>query len=205
MKRKLVLEMVLTIVVAGLLVLAYDVRSVESEILTVICVEPPMSEGYLGNYTTIYITVKNVIQLFAYQFNLSWSPDIVEVENESMIVEGEFLRRGGAYQTFSAVILNKTAGYALIGNTLIHPAVPANGSGNLYSITFLMKAKGGSLLKLKDTILHDKYGAHMDHITEDGYIQVIEVITEFPSFLILPLFIMATLFAVIVYKRKHPI
>jgi hypothetical protein len=31
------------------------------------------------------------------------------------------------------------------------------------------------------------------------------VIPEFPSFLILPLFMIATLLAVIVYKRKHPV
>jgi hypothetical protein len=32
----------------------------------------------------------------------------------------------------------------------------------------------------------------------------INIIPEFPSFVILPLFMIATLLAVIVYRRKHP-
>jgi len=34
-------------------------------------------------------------------------------------------------------------------------------------------------------------------------IREIDIIPEFPSFLILPLFMIATLLAVIIYKRKH--
>jgi hypothetical protein len=36
-----------------------------------------------------------------------------------------------------------------------------------------------------------------------GFTYQYQVIPEFPSFLVLPLFMIATLLAVIVYRRKH--
>ena len=41
------------------------------------------------------------------------------------------------------------------------------------------------------------------YFTYDHSTQKVIIIPEFPSFLILPLFMMATLLAVIVYRRKH--
>lgn len=136
--------------------------------VTEIVVEPEKVYAAPQTRFTIYIRVKNVYKLFAFQFNLTWSPDVVEIENKSMIVEGDFLKRGGAYLTFPAVVLNKTVGFAFIGNTLSKPAVAASGSGDLYSITFLMKAKGGSLLTLTNTKLKDDFNAAIDHTVENG-------------------------------------
>ena len=42
-----------------------------------------------------------------------------------------------------------------------------------------------------------------NHSTKIVEIQGTQVIPEFPSFLILPLFMIATLLAVVVYRRKH--
>ena len=144
------------------------------QVTTQIAVEPETVYAEPQTRFTIYIRVKEVYQLFAYNFNITWSPDIVEIENKTMIVEGDFLKRG-TYQTFPAINLNKTIGYAFVGSTLAKPAVPASGSGDLFSITFLMKAKGGSVLTLKDTILRDNYGAHINHNTKNGLASSVKI------------------------------
>lgn len=112
---------------------------------------------------SIDIRVTNVYQLYSYQFNITWSPTVLEVENKSMLVEGDFLKRGGAYTTITEVKLNQTIGYAFVGTTLLKPAIPATGTGNLYTITFLVKTKGDSLLILKNTRLLDNFGAVIAH------------------------------------------
>jgi len=133
-----------------------------------VIVEPGATYAAPQTRFTIYVRVKNVYQLWAYQFNLSWSTNVLELENKSMMVEGDFLKRGGAYQTFTAIDLDKTLGYAFIGTTLAKPAVATSGSGDLYSITFLMKAEGGSLLTLTDTKLKNEFGATIDHTVKNG-------------------------------------
>ena len=200
MKRKLVFEMLLAVVIAGFLALTCDIQLAKSESITIIRVSPSTSESNPSNHTTITIEIINVTGLFAFQFNLTWLPDVVEVENESMLVEGDFLKRGGNYTTLTEVKLNQTMGYAFVGAVLLGGVIPATGSGDLYNITFHMKAFGASLLHLSNTRLLDQFGAFISHRTEDGYMQVIP---EFPSFLILPILIIATLFAVIVYKKKQ--
>lgn len=121
-----------------------------------ICAEP------LTRFS-IDIRVTNVYKLYSYQFNITWSPTVLEIENKSMLVEGDFLKRGGAYTTITEVKLNQTMGHAIVGTTLLKPAVPATGSGYLYTITFLVKTKGDSLLTLKNTLLLDDFGAVISH------------------------------------------
>jgi len=51
-------------------------------------------------------------------------------------------------------------------------------------------------------IYPEEYDTYPHPVMDDGYLGQL-VIPEFPSLIILPLFVMATLLAVIVYIRRH--
>jgi hypothetical protein len=71
---------------------------------------------------------------------------------------------------------------------------------NLYETT-ISGQPDGTVVKYK-IVAYDNAGN--ERIDDDlGEYYVYSVIPEFPSFLVLPLFVMATLLAVIIYGRKH--
>ncbi len=84
---------------------------------------------------------------------------------------------------------------------------------NCYNLTIPAELLGGDLTILIDNVPKDfiltqnathtsLYFTH-SHSTHNIKIKGTTAIPEFPSFLILPLFMIATLLAVIVYRRKH--
>jgi hypothetical protein len=171
-------------------------------LMPVVGVGPPAISASLGGNFTVDVKVTNVKNLYTYQFKLSWEPSILNVTN---VTEGPFLNAEGTFSTaFTEEIWNEpdpfgVSGYVYVACTLLgEPATAAaSGSGNLATIEFFAKEEGNTSLNLHDTMLINPFTEEMPHGTEDGYI----IIPEFPSLVILPIFMIATL-AVIVCRRR---
>jgi hypothetical protein len=69
-------------------------------------------------------------------------------------------------------------------------------------LTILIDNVPKDFILTQDATYASLYFTH-SHSTHNIKIKGTTVIPEFPSFIILPLFMIATLLAVIVYRRKH--
>jgi len=145
---------------------------------TNISVEP--EKTYVGSVLknfTIDINITEALDTWAWQFNLSWDPFVLNITN---ITEGTFLSQG-VYDTSLAqdppvaIVINYTQGWALVGNTLLEePTIYPSGDGTLATINFTVLDTvpdlGNSILRLNETILIlDDGETNYTHETEDGY------------------------------------
>lgn len=185
--------------------LLFITEKVKTESLAVVCVDPPVVSASSGENFTVGVKVADVKNLYTYQFRLSWEPSLLDVTD---VAEGPFLNTEGTYFTsFTAHKYNTpdplgVSGYVYVACTLLgEPATAAaSGNGTLATIEFLAKEEGNTSLHLYDTKLVNSLIEEMPHGTEDGYSTIIP---EIPSLFILPLFIIVTLLAIVVYRRKH--
>jgi len=176
--------------------LLFTTDKVKTESLAVVCVDPPVVSASSGENFTVDIKVADVKNLYTYQFRLSWEPSLLDVTD---VTEGPFLNAEETYRTsFTPRIYNTpdplgVSGYVYVACTLLgEPATAAaSGNGTLATIEFLAKEEGNTSLHLYE---------EMPHGTEDGYSTIIP---EIPSLFIPSLFMIATLLAIVVYRRKH--
>ena len=130
----------------------------------VIFVDPPEISAVVGQYFTVRINISNVVDLYGWEFKLSWNTSLIEAIN---VTEGEFLKNGG--ETFFYKNINNTAGYVHATCTLLGNVSGVNGNGTLAEIKFYVKSNGECLLDLYDTKLGDSQLQVIPHISEDGY------------------------------------
>ena len=150
--------------------------SVEGQEEPKLHVSPPIVSAGFGETFTVNIGVANVLNLYTYQFRLSWEPSLLNVTG---ITEGPLLNAEGTYKTsFTPRIYNTpdpfgVSGYAFVACTLLgEPATAAaSGSGTLATVAFLVKEEGNTSLHLHDTKLISSLLVEMSHGTEDGYFQ----------------------------------
>jgi len=100
---------------------------------------------------TVNVTVTDVPStdqipgLYGWQFNLTFNPAVLNVEN---VTEGSFLKQTQTGKTLFVKKLNNTRGYLLVSAS-IYPPYPAhgvNGSGVLGGIIFKVVSQGSSNL-----------------------------------------------------------
>ena len=168
--------------------------------------DPPTVSLNPGENFAVQVEVNNVKNLYTYEFRLSWNPSFLEVNS---VTEGPFLNSEGTYLTYFQDKIYNTpdslgvSGYAYIACSLLGElaTAAASGNGTLATIEFQTNEWGNTSLHLCATKLIDSLMVEISHETEDGYSTIIP---EFPSFLVLPLFITTLLLAVIISRRKHP-
>jgi len=202
--KKIVCAVLVSIFLASTTFL-FMTEKVKTESLAVVCVDPPVVSASSGENFTVGIKVADVKNLYTYQFRLSWEPSLLDVTS---VTEGPFLNAEGTYMTsFTAHKYNTpdplgVSGYVYVACTLLgEPATAAaSGNGTLATIEFLAKEEGNTSLHLYYTMLVNSLIEEMPHGTEDGYSTIIP---EIPSLFIPSLFIIATLLAIVVYRRKH--
>lgn len=127
------------------------VRNVEGVAYTKMYVDPPSIVDYSKVTDTLFnVTIKifNVTNLWAYQFNLTWDPILLDISN---IYEGPFLQAGGT-TTWSYLYDN---GWITIAATLLgmpfRDSTPQSGNGVLFDVEFLVKQRGWTVFDLKNT------------------------------------------------------
>jgi hypothetical protein len=130
------------------------------------------------------VNISDVIDLFAWQINISWDPSILNV---SKSFAGEFLLRTSSESKTAAYqlgfVMNKTdnaVGYIAMGESILGGVPGINGSGRLVSIEFLVTGYGSTELTislagnltttlLNSTVLPDGQPATIPFTKIDGY------------------------------------
>lgn len=126
-----------------------------------------------GETFTVQVKVTNVLNLYTYQFKLSWNPSFLEVTS---VTEEPFLSSEGSYVTYFRDKVYNTpdamgvSGYLYVASSLLgEPSTAAaSGKGTLATIEFLVKEKGNSALHFYDTQLVSSLMVEMAHQTKDG-------------------------------------
>ncbi|RLI22213.1 hypothetical protein DRO54_01670 [Candidatus Bathyarchaeota archaeon] len=131
---------------------------------TVIFVDPAEVSAQVGQYFTIRVNISNVVDLYGWEFKLSWNSSLIEVVN---VIEGDFLKTGG--ETFFYQSVNNTSGALHLTCTLLGDIPGVSGNGTLAEIIFYVKSNGESVLHLYDTNLGDSNLQPIPHTTNDGY------------------------------------
>jgi parallel beta-helix repeat protein len=174
MKLKAVSGITLTLLLIGMLTLAFNIQTVRSEPETTVYVDPVTVGAGSGETFMVDVMVADVENLYSYQFRLSWEPSLLNVTS---VTEGSFLNAKGTYRTFFYVRIYNSpdpygvSGYVYVACILLGEpsSAVASGDGNLATLEFLVKEEGNTSLHLYDTQLIDYYQIEMSHGTEDGY------------------------------------
>jgi len=134
---------------------------------TTIFVDPPTSTVAVGKTFVIGIKVSDVSDLYGWEFNLTWNPNLLDALT---VTEGNFLKQGG--ETFFRPIMNNTAGYILVDCTLLGNVPGVSGSGILATVKFYAENQGESILDLYGTILINSQEQAITHTANDGTVTV---------------------------------
>jgi len=176
---------------------------------TVVKVEPYSSYANLGETFTINVTVADVQNLYGVDITLYWNPSILQVVSVDLRLGVESHPDGVIHESPSLPYIfiaennvNQEQGKYILAATSFAPAPSFNGTGNIVRITFSATSTGNCKLDL-ETELWDcpppnQGSMPIEHTTIDGFF---ELIPEFPNILILPLFIILTIFAVAFRKK----
>lgn len=164
-----------------------------------VSVEPPdVTIPNIGETYIVNVTVTNIEDCYAFEFKLYYEPTVVnctkaEMPPDHFMADGVLVAPAPIYES----------NYVYVGVSL-QGAVPGKtGNGTLYRITFEGIGLGSSTLELREVEFYDSEINDIIFTVDDGNITVIP---EFPTALIAPLFMIATLVAVALVKtwsKKH--
>jgi len=122
---------------------------------TIVAVEPKIFSKAPNELFNVTVTIADVTELFAWEFNLTFNPSVLEAIG---FVEGPFLKdyaeSVGQTTLELPTRINNTAGWVFAGRIIfLYPEHGAAGSGILGYVTFKAKVVGMSGLQFFDTKL----------------------------------------------------
>jgi hypothetical protein len=153
---------------------------------------------------SVNVTVEDVENLYGYEFKLYYSNDIL---NGSSVTEGPFLKTGGISTFFYLAAFNDNynATHGLANVLCLRTAANAtgvNGTGTLATINFRStSANGPRILHMEDVKLSDSNSTAIPDTVLDGEVTVLP---EFPTFLMLPLFMALSIIIVALITKIKP-
>ncbi len=140
----------LVLVVTGLVLVAAMIGSSRANPATISLDPASVSALGVGETFAVNVMIADVTDLYGWQFNVTFNPSVLSVES---VAEGPFLATVNETMGLQRSIDN-SVGYVLASSSFKPPyeAIPdgASGSGQLASITFSVKASGGSDLRFDD-------------------------------------------------------
>jgi hypothetical protein len=149
----------------------------------------------IGNVLNIPVSISGVSDLYAFQFDLSFDPAVLELLG---ISEGAFLPTAGV-TFFSPGVIDNLAGVAsFTADSLVGPVQGASGTGDLASFEFRAIRFGSSDLTLSNVILLDSSLNDIAFTTQSG---ILHVVPE-PGALPLAGAVFCTVLLVL-FRRKH--
>ena len=165
--KRIILLGVLMLNILGVLIV---MRTVIASPEAVVTVNPKISVKAPGESFEINVTVSDVSDLYGWEFNITFDPAILNVEN---VTEGPFLKQAGSTWPLPTTIDND-AGFVFKGSALFPPPeTGASGNGTLATITFNVTVEGESNLsfsesKLRTMDLDEGIPVPIEHTTIDG-------------------------------------
>jgi general secretion pathway protein D len=116
----------------------------------ILSVSPTSSDLLIGDPFTLDVSVENVTDLYAFQFNITFDPTVLRVDD---VLEGAFLSSGGP--TLFVPDINQMLGSLTFTASLIGPVSGVSGHGVLATLAFTTIAPGTGSVTLADVILLD--------------------------------------------------
>lgn len=166
----------------------------------------------VGELAIMNVTIANVTDLFAYEVKLFYNSTQLVALWITLPVD-HFLKPSSNENLYIAKnstenAYNATHKFIWFAASLLAPENPRTGNGVLFQVVFNTTAEGGPYpLTISYPGSEPPYPVKLSSPT--GLIactstsSYITVIPEFPSLMILPLFMTLTLLAVLAYRRKH--
>lgn len=138
--------------------------------LPILSIDPPSTVVGLGKTFSLDVAIRDVTDLFFFQFDLAFDPAILAATS---ISEGPFLPNGGATFFIPGTIDNAAGSINSTGDSLLGLTPGVTGSGTLASVRFDALAFGTSPLTLTNILLLDSAGSPIAFDTEAGAVSVV--------------------------------
>ncbi len=137
---------------------------------------PTHNKVVLNDVFTVTLALDEVTGLYGIDVQLGFAPGVLEVVDADPLTEGVQIHRGSfpnpTLGEVTVALADNEAGTARYVLTLLSPAEPASGSGDLCYIVFRAKAEGFSSLTISSAALVDKDAGPLSVVTYDGSVQV---------------------------------
>jgi general secretion pathway protein D len=135
-----------------------------------VAVLPPSQSVFSGNPFSVDISISDVTDLYAFQFDLGFDPQVI---NATGITEGPFLATGGPTFFLPGTVDNASGTIAFTADTLQGPIAGVSGDGLLAVATFEAFAPGSSELDLENLFFLDSTGGGISVTIQSGEVSVL--------------------------------
>jgi len=173
-------------------------------------VVPASLEQMPGDSFLVNITVNDVTDLYLWMFRLRWNNTVLQLNS---IEEGPLLQNegdtSGIWLSPPTISEINIAGRIDEATCSLLGAVPwVDGSGTIATLNFTCLSMGDSALEFWEEAPHyepatDLLDSNLDSIPHTATAGAVDVIPEFSSVILTAVFLLATLFVVILGKKAH--
>jgi hypothetical protein len=155
----------------SLLVVLFGLLTAPATAAPILSLQPSSASATVGDVVSFDIVISAVEDLYGFQFDLGFDPDIVEALS---ITEGSFLGTGGTTFFLPGGIDNLGGVLSFTASSLIGEIVGAAGGGTLATVTFSAVAAGTSLLNIFNGVLLDSSLSGLTFETQNGSVTIAE-------------------------------
>ena len=135
----------------------------------VLSIDPTTQTTSTGTVVTVDVGIANVSDLYAYQFDLTFNPSVLQAVSSS---EGSFLAGGGSTFFINGSNDNVGGTVSATADTLLSAVNGVNGSGELAVFTFDAIGNGSSALSIQNELLLDSNFNILGDTTTGGSVTV---------------------------------
>ena len=205
------LQRIMLTVILGMLVLPpIQAASVQAATSTTVSVVPSNSTPSLGETFAVNITISNVQNLYGLDITFRWNASVLQVLNVNSRLGVESHPDGVLHESLPDAeidiaedsVSSETGEYHIVA-TSVNPAPSFSGSGNVAIITFNVTRLGrvgfGLESELADHPVSEEPANFIGHTDSIGNV---DIIPEFPSILMVAVFLVLATTAVAFSKKR---
>jgi hypothetical protein len=144
----------------------------------VLSIDPTTQTTSTGTVVTVDVDVANVTDLYGYQFDLTFNPNILQAVSSS---EGSFLSSGGSTFFINGSNDNVGGTVSATAGSLLSAVSGVGGSGQLAVFTFDAIGNGTSALAIQNEMLLDSNINILSDTTTGGSVTVASATVQAPE------------------------
>jgi hypothetical protein len=144
----------------------------------VLSIDPTTQTTSTGTVITVDVDVANVTDLYGYQFDLTFNPNILQAVSSS---EGSFLSSGGSTFFINGSNDNVGGTVSATADSLLSAVSGVGGSGQLAVFTFDAVGTGTSALAIQNELLLDSNINILSDTTTGGSVTVASATVQAPE------------------------
>lgn len=150
-----------------------------------VVIHPASQVVGLNGTTATAIQVLDVMDLYGVEIHIAFNPNVVQVIDADPDRPGVQVTPGTLFTSQEHFIaqnqVDNEAGTITFAATLLSPAAPIEGSGDLMTIAWRGVAPGTSAVELSDVVLSREDGQPIPALLEDGAITVLQATATPPA------------------------